>query len=157
MSNEFWSGKTAFSSADETWRTPKNFFEELNDEFSFGLDAAALQCSTLVLDNWLGPDHEDPTRRDCLTVDWSELTDKSVFMNPPYSRGIGKFIEKASSFPQLTVVCLIPARTDTSWFHDFIFSKNAEVRFLRGRLKFNDGPNPAPFPSAVVIFNPHGN
>lgn len=156
MGNEFWGERTAFSSKDETWRTPRKFFDELNQEFDFGLDAAALQCSTLVPNNWLGPDHDDVTRRDCLTVDWCELTSKTVFLNPPYSRGIGRFMEKASSYSDLCVVCLVPARTDTSWFHDYVFNKNAEVRFLRGRLKFNDGPNAAPFPSAVVVFKPHG-
>jgi len=51
-----------------------------------------------------------------------------------------------------TVVCLVPARTDTAWWHDNVIAGKAEIRFIRGRLKFNDGPNAAPFPSAVVIF-----
>lgn len=73
-----------------------------------------------------------------------------VFCNPPYGREIGKWVKKAHDSSALTVM-LIPARTDTSYWHDYIFGK-AEVRFVRGRLKFGDGKNSAPFPSAVVIF-----
>lgn len=160
MTNSFVEyGGAAFSSLDMTWRTPRLFWEELNKEFNFVLDACALKSSALV-DNWYGPDHDDVSRRDALTTDWVKDSDGgNVFMNPPYGRQIGKFVSKAlnESLRGCCVVCLIPARTDTRWFHDFIFDTNAEVRFLRGRLKFNDGPNSAPFPSAVVIFNQHGN
>lgn len=143
----------ALSSNDETWRTPRSLFDSLDEEFGFSLDAAALSSSALVPGNWFGPDHVDPVRRDCLTVNWLEYSGGgSVFMNPPYGRKIGLFMAKAASYSDLRVVCLVPARTDTAWFHDYVFDRGASVRFLRGRLKFNDGPNAAPFPSAIVIY-----
>ena len=71
-------------------------------------------------------------------------------MNPPYGREIGKWVKKASE-SNATVVCLLPARTDTRWFHDYIYGK-AEIRFVRGRLKFGNSKNTAPFPSMVVVF-----
>lgn len=84
----------------------------------------------------------------------------AVFCNPPYGRQIGKWVRKAYKESQLTdypIVLLIPARTDTSYFHDYIYGK-AEIRFIRGRLKFTDEQghefDPAPFPSMVVIYNP---
>ena len=76
-----------------------------------------------------------------------------VWCNPPYGREIGKWVEKAynESLKGAMVVMLLPARTDTKWFHDYIYGK-AEIRFVRGRLKFGDSKNSAPFPSMVVIF-----
>lgn len=74
----------------------------------------------------------------------------ALWMNPPYGREIGKWVKKASE-SKATVVCLLPARTDTRWFHDYIYGK-AEIRFVRGRLKFGGSKNSAPFPSMVVIF-----
>lgn len=71
-------------------------------------------------------------------------------MNPPYGRNIGLWVHKAATCGA-TVVCLLPARTDTRWFHEYIYHK-AEIRFLRGRLKFGDSKNSAPFPSMIVIF-----
>ncbi len=151
----FFSSPQAFSSVDETWRTPRFLFEQLNKEHEFRLDAAALQCSTLVPENWYGPDHPDLLRRDAFVHDWcADAGGGSVFLNPPYGRGIGKWMEKALRTSQsgCVVVCLVPARTDTGWWHDFVIDGNANVTFLRGRLRFNDGPNAAPFPSAVVRF-----
>jgi len=143
----FFASPQAFSSLDDTWTTPPDFFAELNAEFDFGLDAAALAKSALC-SNWYGPDNPDPQRRDCLTIEWDKS--KAVFFNPPYGRAISKFMAKA--FEQnrggATVVCLVPARTDTAWFQDYCLPH--EVRFVRGRLKFG-GANPAPFPSAVVV------
>ena len=82
----------------------------------------------------------------------------TVFCNPPYGRAIKDWVKKCSEESRKhgsTIVMLIPARTDTSYFHDYIYKKqNVEVRFVRGRLKFGDGKNSAPFPSMVVIFNP---
>lgn len=78
-----------------------------------------------------------------------------VFMNPPYGRDISRWVQKAyeeSKKPDTTVVCLIPARTDTSYWHDYIFGKAADIRFIRGRLKFGNSKNAAPFPSAVIVF-----
>ena len=81
-----------------------------------------------------------------------------MFCNPPYGRAIGHWVKKCSDEATkhgTTVVMLIPARTDTSYFHDYIYQKdNVEIRFVRGRLRFGDGKAPAPFPSMVVIFNP---
>lgn len=74
-----------------------------------------------------------------------------VFMNPPYGREIGKWVKKASEIENGVCVCLLPARTDTAWFHDYIEGKG-DITFIRGRVKFGDGKNSAPFPSMIVIF-----
>lgn len=83
---------------------------------------------------------------------------QTVFCNPPYGKAIKDWVKKCSQEskkPNTMVVMLIPARTDTSYFHDYIYQKpNVEIRFIRGRLKFGDGKNSAPFPSMVVIFHP---
>ena len=75
-------------------------------------------------------------------------------MNPPYGREIGKWIEKAykESLKGAVVICLIPSRTDTKYWHNFIFPYASDIKFIKGRLKFGDGKNPAPFPSALVEF-----
>jgi len=78
-----------------------------------------------------------------------------VFCNPPYGRAIADWVRKCaeeSKKPDTLVVMLIPARTDTAYFHDFIYHKAREIRFIRGRLHFNDAAGPAPFPSMVVVF-----
>ena len=125
--------------------TPQKFYEKLNDEFHFTLDP----CST----------HENhkcdkyyTQEDDGLSQDWSN---EVVFMNPPYGREIKYWIQKAyeESLKGATVVCLIPARTDTTYWHNYIFGKASEVRFVKGRLKFGDGKNSAPFPSAVIVFD----
>jgi phage N-6-adenine-methyltransferase len=133
------------------WTTPVEFWEELNREFSFTLDAAALEQSTLVCDNWYGPDHNDLLRRDALLRNWHEDDmDGTVWLNPPYGRAIKLFMAKANEEAKrgATVVCLVPARTDTNWWWDSCIQH--EVRFIKGRLKFG-GNKPAPFPSALVI------
>lgn len=133
-----------FSSKSNEWTTPQNLFDELNDEFNFTLDPCATdenaKCSKYFT-------IED----DGLSKDWSNDV---VFMNPPYGRGIKKWIKKAyeESLNGATVVCLIPARTDTTYWHDFIFDKADDIRFLKGRLKFGNGKNSAPFPSAIIIY-----
>jgi site-specific DNA-methyltransferase (adenine-specific) len=150
----FYSG-VALSSIDLTWRTPTPFYKKLDAEFSFVLDACAVSESTLVADNWYGPDHSDPERRDCLVRDWfQDCGGGYIFMNPPYGRGIGKFMAKAAqeSVRGCGIVALVPARTDTAWWHDYVIPFASDIRFIRGRLKFNDGPNAAPFPSAVVVY-----
>jgi len=76
-------------------------------------------------------------------------------MNPPYGRKIVKWVEKAyieSKKTGTTVVALLPARTDTKWFHEYIYMKAKEIRLIKGRLKFGDSKNPAPFPSMIVVF-----
>jgi phage N-6-adenine-methyltransferase len=134
-----------FSSKTNEWSTPQAFFDKLDAEFRFTLDPCATaentKCRMFITES-----------QDGLKQSWGTET---VFMNPPYGRQIGKWVEKAyrSSLAGATVVCLIPSRTDTSYWHDFILDK-AEVRFVRGRLYFNDDVGRAPFPSAVVIFRP---
>lgn len=133
-----------FSSKSNEWETPQDFFDRLNQEFHFTLDAAATdenaKCERYFM-----------TAKDGLAQSWHGET---VWLNPPYGRAVGKWIEKARLEAEngATVVCLIPARTDTRYFHEHCFK--GEVRFVRGRLKFGGSKNSAPFPSAVVIFRP---
>jgi len=133
-----------FLSLTNEWATPKETYLALHREFGFTLDP----CSTH--DNAKCERHFT-LNEDGLSRDWGRET---VFMNPPYGREIILWMQKAyeSSLKGATVVCLVPARTDTKWWHDF--AMKGEIRFLRGRLKFNEGKNSAPFPSAVVVFRP---
>lgn len=133
--------KGLFTSNTPEWETPQDFFDELSKEFNFVLDVCANDENTKC-SKWL--DKED----DGLKVDWS-LWLGWKWMNPPYGREIGKWVKKASE--HRGVVCLLPARTDTRWFHDYIYNK-AEIRFIKGRLKFGGCKNSAPFPSMLVIF-----
>lgn len=134
-----------FSSETDLWTTPQEFYDELNKEFHFTLDP----CATP--ENAKCPKYYTATE-DGLKQDWSGET---VFCNPPYGRAIKDWVKKCyeeSRKPNTTVVMLIPARTDTSYFHDYIYHKAKEIRFVRGRLKFGKSKNPAPFPSMIVIF-----
>ena len=137
--------KVHFSMKSNEWTTPQDLYDKLNKEFNFTLDPCCTKESAKCDKFYTKED-------DGLSKDWRYDT---VFMNPPYGREIPKWIEKAykESLKGAVVVCLIPARTDTRYWHDYIFTK-AEVRFLKGRVKFENGkkPQPAPFPSAVVIF-----
>lgn len=134
-----------YTSRTEEWATPVKVFEELDREFHFTLDP----CSSPL--NYKCEKHytiED----DGLMQDWGGET---VFCNPPYGKAMRNWVAKCAleaGKPGTTVVMLIPARTDTSYFHDYIYHKADEIRFLRGRFHFNDGKNPAPFPSMIVIF-----
>ena len=130
-----------FSSKTDDWATPQAFFDELNKEFNFGFDVCANVDNTKC-----GIDHYCK-EENALTQDWSHTYAK--WMNPPYGREIGKWVKKASENP--LTVCLLPARTDTKWFHEYILGK-AEIRFIKGRLKFGDSKNSAPFPSMICIF-----
>jgi phage N-6-adenine-methyltransferase len=139
------------SSISDTWTTPRTFFDELNKEFNFTLDAAALKSSALV-SNYLGPDHDYGWRHDALTVEWDGASGGgAVWLNPPYGREIGKFMSKANEENKkgITIVALVPARTDTKWWWDNCIQH--EIRFIKGRLKFGDGKNSAPFPSALIV------
>ena len=143
------------SSLDDTWTTPRYFFDKLNAEFNFTLDAAALRSSAVV-PNYLGPDHEYGWRQDALTVEWAGASEGgAVWLNPPYGRVIKDFVAKADTESKkgITVVCLVPARTDTKWWWDSVI--HHEVRFIKGRLKFGDSNGSAPFPSAVVVMRKH--
>jgi phage N-6-adenine-methyltransferase len=135
-----------FTSQTDVWATPQHFFDRLHREFGFSLDCCALP------DNAKCPAYFTP-EQDGLHLPWRGV----VWMNPPYGREIGKWMQKAhqSSLEGATVVCLVPARTDTAWWHRYAM-KAQEIRLVRGRLKFGDGRNSAPFPSAVVIFRPGG-
>lgn len=140
-----------FTSNDSTWTTPQDFFDKLNEEFHFTLDAAALKSSAKV-PNYLGPDHDLLWRRDALQVEWDGAAEGGwIFLNPPYGREIGKFMNKANEEVKkgAKVVALVPARTDTNWWHNYVIQH--EVRFIKGRLKFGGGTQGAPFPSAVVV------
>ena len=132
-----------FSSETDLWATPQYIFDELNREFRFTLDVCALPMNAKC------PLFFTP-EMDGLSQYWGGQT---CWMNPPYGRNIKHWIEKAywASFMNSTVVCLVPARTDTIWWHKYCV--NGEIRFLKGRLKFGDSINSAPFPSAVVIFH----
>lgn len=146
------------STGKDTWATPASVFDPLHKEFDFGLDAAAQDDSKKV-DTYLGPDHQDPTKRDALVLDWGVESDgKAVWLNPPYSTKLqNAFVKKAYETAQAgdaTVVVLIPARTGSARWHDYIHCQpNVEVRFTRGRIAFGDGSSPAPFDTAVVIFH----
>lgn len=131
-----------YSSKSTEWGTPQTLFDALDREFHFTLDP----CATL--DNAKCKQFFTQTENGLLH-DWS---DDIVFMNPPYGREIGKWIRKAyiSALAGATVVCLIPSRTDTQWWHDYCMK--GEIRFIKGRLKFEGGENSAPFPSAIVVF-----
>ena len=134
-----------FSSKTDEWSTPQDFFDELNKEFDFTLDPCATPENAKCEKYYTKED-------DGLKQDWSGET---VFCNPPYGRAIKNWVKKCyeeSKKPNTTVVMLIPARTDTSYFHDYIYHKAKEIRFIRGRLKFGNAKNSAPFPSMVVIF-----
>lgn len=136
--------KLHFSSESNEWATPQDFFNTLHNEFNFTLDVAATKENAKCKRFFTKTD-------DGLQQDWRQ---EICWCNPPYGREIGKWIEKAFQEAQkgATVVCLIPARTDTKYFHEFCFK--GEVRFLRGRLKFSGHSNSAPFPSAIVVFSP---
>lgn len=133
-----------FMSNDQTWETPIDFYNELNKEFGFTLDPCC-SLKTAKCEKFY------TVKENGLVQDWGK---EVVFMNPPYGREQIEWIKKAynESLKENTiVVCLIPSRTDTKVWHDIIFPY-AEVRFLKGRLKFGNSKNAAPFPSALVIF-----
>ena len=133
-----------FSSTTDLWATPQDFFDKLNEEFHFSLDPCATPDNAKCAKYYTIED-------DGLKQDWSG---HRVFCNPPYGRKIGAWVKKCHdvAMSETLVVMLIPARTDTSYFHDYIYHK-AELRFIRGRLKFGNADQGAPFPSMVVIFN----
>jgi site-specific DNA-methyltransferase (adenine-specific) len=131
--------RSLFSSVKQNWRTPPEVYAGLEAEFHFTLDGAP-------------SDETFELRADELCSEWS---DHVVFLNPPYGTALPRWVRKAyqASLVGATVVCLIPSRTDTRWWHDYCM-KASEIRFIRGRLKFQGATNSAPFPSAVVVFRP---
>ncbi len=132
-----------FSSATDLWSTPKYFFDELDNEFNFTLDVCAnsdnAKCSKYFDKEMNG-----------LEKDWTG----NVWCNPPYGREIVNWVKKASEEIEKDycnkIVMLVPSRTDTNWWHQYVI--NEKVRFIKGRLKFGGHSNSAPFPSAVIIY-----
>ena len=124
--------KVHFMSLRSDWTTPEDFYIGLNKEFNFNFDPCPSNSSF-----------------DGLNIDWEDRN----FCNPPYGRQITAWIKKGyeESFKGKLVVFLIPSRTDTRWWHDYIM-KADEIRFIKGRLKFGGSKNPAPFPSCIVVF-----
>lgn len=136
-----------YSSKSDEWATPNKFFESLDEEFNFDLDAAASDDNHKCKEYFT-------IEKDGLSQSWAGCR---VFCNPPYSQ-IDKWVEKAfreTRNDNTLVVLLIPSRTDTRYFHNYIYQR-AEIRFVKGRLKFGDGKNSAPFPSMLVIFRGPG-
>jgi phage N-6-adenine-methyltransferase len=134
------------SSVRSDWATPRKLFRVLDAEFHFTLDACATPMSATCGRFFTDKDS-------ALDQDWTGV----VWCNPPYGRVIGKWVEKAYRESRLgaTVVCLLPARTDTRWWHAYVMY--GEIRFLQGRLGFDDSKRArAPFPSAIVVFRPEG-
>lgn len=133
-----------FSSKTDLWATPQDFFNELDAEFHFTLDVCALP-ENAKCEQFFTPEI------DGLSQPWKGR----VWCNPPYGREIGQWVRRAhlavASGGAEVVVMLLPARTDTRWFHDYIYKK-AEIRFIKGRLKFGGSKNSAPFPCMVVVF-----
>ena len=131
-----------FSSKTDDWATPQDFFDVWNALYDLELDVCA-DHSNAKCESYFTKE------QDGLLQDWEA---KRCWMNPPYGREIGKWMEKAykESKKGATVVCLVPARTDTGWWHDY--AMQGSITFIRGRLKFGDSKNSAPFPSAVVVF-----
>ena len=131
-----------YSSKTDMWATPQDFFDALDAEFHFTLDACAVK-ENAKCEAYYTPE------QDGLDKPWTGR----VWCNPPYGRNVGQWVKKAHDTASGGgfVVMLLPARTDTRWFHDYIYGKT-EVRFIKGRLKFGSCQNAAPFPSMVVIF-----
>ncbi len=125
--------RSMFKSQTVEWPTPLAVYEALNKEFSFNFDP----CPLGGFDDGLAP----------LFVSWA---DKRVFCNPPYGAGMEKWLQRG--LEATVAVFLIPARTDTKWFHEWVLPFAKEVRFIKGRLKFGDATNSAPFPSMIVVY-----
>lgn len=136
---------TMFSSKTDLWATPQDLFDELNNEFHFDIDVCADE-SNHKCDKYYSKE------QDGLKQIWMG----TVWCNPPYGREISKWVEKGYNSHRLynnCIVMLLPARTDTKWFHQYIYNNpNAEIRFIKGRLKFGNSKNSAPFPSMIVVF-----
>jgi len=134
-----------FSSNHNEWATPAATFAALDAEFHFDLDPCCTHENAKCAKHYTIED-------DGLTKNWGGCR---VFCNPPYGRQLPAWVRKCAreaAKPDTLVVMLIPARTDTAYFHDYIYHRAREIRFLRGRLHFNESKNAAPFPSMIVVF-----
>jgi phage N-6-adenine-methyltransferase len=139
--------QSLFSSRHHEWSTPQRLFDVLNDSFRFTLDACAT-AKNAKCQHYFGEEDDGLRQR------WTGR----VFMNPPYGHQIVSWVKKAFEESQTNaevVVCLLPARTDTRWWQDYCLK--GEVGFIRGRLKFGEARNAAPFPSALVVFSRYAN
>ena len=137
--------KILLSSNRDDWETPQDLFDALHRVFGFVFDVCA-NDSNKKCDGFFSKS------TNALTSEWK---DSPCWMNPPYGRNIGNWVKKAyesSINHRTTVVCLLPARTDTRWWHDFC--TKGEIFYLKGRLKFSESKNSATFPSAIVVFRP---
>lgn len=135
-----------FSSKTDLHETPIAFFNKLKERYDFDLDVCADE-NNFKCKNYFTKE------QDGLSKDWNQYTiTKQIWMNPPYGREIGKWIKKAynESLNGVRVVCLLPARTDTKWFHDYC--QKVSITFIKGRLKFGGAKFNAPFPNMIVIF-----
>jgi phage N-6-adenine-methyltransferase len=138
--------KILFSSQSNEWKTPTDLFKKLNDEFLFTVDVCATKENKLC-ENYFTKEI------DGLKQNWEGV----CWCNPPYNREIGKWLKKAhESRNNAATICLIPSRTDTKYWHEFVMDSD-EIRFIKGRLKFNESKNSAPFPSCIVIFKKQEN
>jgi site-specific DNA-methyltransferase (adenine-specific) len=139
-----------FSSATDQWATPQWLFDELDKEFRFTLDPCADESNHKCQKYYT-------KTQDGLSQDWGG---EIVFCNPPYGRKIGLWVKKCHDEVKTKscpcAVMLIPARTDTKWFHENVYKK-AELRFVKGRIKFGNAKYNAPFPSMIVIFKKEAN
>jgi len=134
-------------SKTDDWATPQDLFDQLDAIHHFTLDVAASSTNHKTA-NWCGLDHENPKLRDGLAISWEN---NRVWCNPPYGREIKDWVKKAhDESKHAEIVMLLPARTDTKWFHDYAIRH--KVTFIKGRLKFGNGNVPAPFPSILVVF-----
>lgn len=153
-----------FSKASDEWSTPDDLYVSLDREFKFTIDAAANRQNRKC-DLWFGPGagqgYTDALAIDCWWLG-RRPDSEAAFCNPPYSK-CREFIARAAEEARrgLTVVCLVPSRTCTRWWHEYVWDREknccrpgVEVRFIKGRLKFGDSNNSAPFPSVVIIFRP---
>jgi phage N-6-adenine-methyltransferase len=131
-----------FSSKTDMWSTPQSFFTKYDEKYNFNLDVCASEDNAKCAKYFTETD-------DGLQQEWEGV----CWMNPPYGREIIKWMKKAyeSSLNGATVVCLVPARTDTTWWHEY--AMKGTIEFIRGRLKFGNSKNSAPFPSAIIVFN----
>lgn len=151
--------RALFTSKNHEWETPQELFEQLNEEFNFTIDLAANSINH-KLQRYYNLEHN------ALKQDWSN---ERAFLNPPYGRKIEQWIKKCDETQQKNkrlvippfnisssvIVALLPARTDTKWFHEYCYKPGVNIRFIKGRLKFEVGgeaENSAPFPSMIVIW-----
>lgn len=137
--------RIVFESESTEWETPPELFALLDAEFYFDLDPASTDANAKTQRHLTKAENG-------LARDWAG---GSVWLNPPYGNTIGQWVRKAYETARAgtLVVCLLPARTDTRWWDAYVMEA-AEIRFIKGRVKFVGGDSSAPFPSVVVVFRP---